>query len=53
MDHMPPQGWEKPKKEMMIAHVEAILDCTWNPAVVDSKWLGQKVIRKASDNDTP
>ena len=53
MDHMPPQGWKKPKKKMMIAHAKATPDCTQNLLVVDSKWLGQKVIKKASDKDDP
>ena len=40
LDHTPPQGWKKPKKKMMIAHVKATPDCTWNLVVIDRKWPG-------------
>ena len=50
LDHLAPKAWKKPKKKMMIAHVKATPDCTWNMAVVDNKWLGIiKPIKKASD----
>ena len=51
MDHMPPQGWSKAKQKLMIAHVKATPDVTWNMAVVDAKWLGKKNETKAIDKE--
>ena len=51
LDHTPPQGWSKAEKKLMIAHVKATPEVTWNMAVVDAKWLGKKVMKKASDKE--